>query len=338
MPIFSLSKLSARALPVLLAATIASAQAPLKVLFWGGTTTTPHNPRALRDSLASFFTANNIQIHYREAASPGWLHADSLAVYDVALLYTSDQTGTNLTATQLGALTSWVASGRVIVAFHGSTNTYLNNGAVSTGWRQLLGAQFVDHDAPNHSGTCTFTVPGHPALAGAVPLPASATAEPAASNTTTYWDEGRRHNQFASDTVVIARAQLGTSNVPWIWVRPQGQGWVYYNAGGHNFRAWNREEWRGQLLKALQWGALVKTTGIRGRAALRELLRVQGGHLLLPRGTSSVRVRDMAGRNLPARRAARDGRYDLSGLPWGVYSIEVLTRQAVFRSVYVKNP
>jgi type 1 glutamine amidotransferase len=314
------------------------AQTPIKVLFWGGTATGTHNSRALRDTLASVFTANNLEMHYREANSHSWLTADSLAAFDVALLYTTNQTGTDLSMTQLNAFVAWIASGRVAVAFHGSTNTYLNNGAVTTAWRQLLGAQFVDHDAPNHAGTPTFTQPNNPFLLGTTPLPAGATSDPGV-NSATYWDEGRRHNQYVNDTVVIARSQLATTNVPWIWVRPQGLGWVYYNASGHRGSAWTRPEFKGQLVRALQWGASIKTTGIRGKAAVDALIRAEGNQLMVPGiGAHSVRIHDLTGRNVFSGNAGGANQYDLSGLPLGVYSIEVLTRADAFHGIFVRKP
>ncbi len=306
-----------------LAATSAVAQAPIKILFWGGTATSTHNAHALRDTLAPVFAANNMTPYYRETASHSWLNADSLAQFDVALLYTTDQTGTDLSAQQLTAFTNWIAAGHVVVALHGSTNTYLNNGAVSTSWRQLLGAQFLDHDTPNNCGTISFTQPGHAALTGTTTLPPSG----AATGSPPFWDEGRRHTSFVSDTVVIARAQLGTTNAPWIWVRPQGSGWVYYNASGHNGEVWTRPEWKGQVIRALQWGNTIKTTGIRGPSALgalRSILSFQGNTLAIPFHTPyRLEISDLQGRSILSRGHATAPSQDLGFLSAGSYEVRL---------------
>lgn len=334
--------LAASAVAGLLAVTSASAQAPIKVLFWGGTTTTPHNPTAMRDSLAAFFTTNNIQISYRSAASPVWLHPDTLAQFDVMLAYTTNQNAADMTTAQINSLIAWLESGRVMVALHGTTNTYFNgNATVATAWRLLTGARFVDHDAPNHAGTCTFRQPLHGSLEGATPLPASLTADPGASSTQ-YWDEGRRHNQYVSDTIVIARAQLATTNVPWIWVRPQGQGWVYYNASGHNHLTWQRPEFRSQLLRALTWGYQMKVTGIRGREALAQFLGGPHGHIVVPsnagfRSGHSIEILDMQGRRVFHRSRSRAQSHDVNFLPAGTYGVNILSEASeAFKSLYVK--
>ena len=124
---------------VVLTSLTAFAQAPIRVLFWGGTNTATHNSRALRDTLTPVFAANNLVLNYREATSHSWLSPDSLAQYDVAFLYTTDQTGTDMSATQLSNFIAWIAAGHAAVAFHGSTNTYLNNGTLSANWGNLLG-------------------------------------------------------------------------------------------------------------------------------------------------------------------------------------------------------
>jgi type 1 glutamine amidotransferase len=331
------------ALAGLLAVSSVTAQTPIKVLLWGGPATTSHNVPAFRDSMATLFAANNMQMNYRQNTPYTWLHADSLAQWDVMLVYTTNQNAADLSTAQMTALTNWIASGRVMVAVHGTTNTFINgNSTISAAWRALTGGQFVDHDSPNHAGTCTFTVPGHPALQGTIPLPASATSEPASSDATTYWDEGRRHNQYASDTVVVARAQLGTTNAPWIWVRPQGQGWVYYNASGHNFRVWRRFEYKAQLVRALQWGHTVKTTGIRGREALAQFLGGPPGHIVVPSNTGfraghSIEILDMQGRRVFHRLNSRAASHDVSFLPAGTYGVNILSdTRETFRSLYLK--
>jgi hypothetical protein len=134
-------------------ATLAPAQTPIKVLFWGGTTTDPHHPTRLRDTLANYFPAFNIQMDYRSANVPVWLHADTLAQYDVILVYTThntSQAANDLGQARLTALTNWINSGRVMVALHGSTNTYtMGNYTFTAEWRALPARQ-EDHRHLRH--------------------------------------------------------------------------------------------------------------------------------------------------------------------------------------------
>ncbi len=324
----------------LLVGTLSIAQTPIRVLFWGGTNTATHNARALRDTLAAVFAANNMTLNYREAVTHSWLSPDSLAQYDVAFLYTTDQTGTDLSATQLSNFIAWIAAGHVAVAFHGSTNTYLNNGTLSTNWGNLLGGLFLDHGngTSDNGGAITFKQPLHASLTGTTTLPTSATA----TGGQPYWDEGRRHKNFVSDTIVLARSRMNTVDTatPWIWVRPQGKGWVYYNSSGHDGQTWHRPDWKGQVVQALKWGASVGTTGIRGRAAIKPLIDFYQGKIQVPfNEPHSVWISNMAGQKKFSWKGSYASSYDLSILPAGAYYVEVLFPQKEsFRTLYLRRP
>lgn len=292
---------------VLLLTAASFAQSPIRVLFWGGTNTATHNSRALRDTLAPVFASNNFTLNYREAASHSWLNPDSLAQYDVAFLYTTDQVGTDMSATQLSNFIAWIAAGHVAVAFHGSTNTYLNNGTLSANWGNLLGGLFLDHGngTSDNGGTITFKQPLHASLTGTTTLPTSASA----TGGTPYWDEGRRHKSFTSDTIVIARSRMNTvdTTTPWIWVRPQGRGWVYYNSSGHDGQTWHRSEFKEQVVQAIKWAATISsTTGIRGRAAIQPLIDFYQGGMQVPYNEPyTISIFNMAGQKIVSWKAFR---------------------------------
>jgi type 1 glutamine amidotransferase len=303
----------------------------IKVLFWGGGSTA-HTPKNLRDTLVAHFaplSSVNIQITYRADSTnePVWIHPDTLAQYDVLLAYTTNQDASKLGQARLNDLVAWVNSGRVIVALHGSTNTYLNNNAtVAANWRALMGGQFTDHAPDNNGGVVSLTTAGsaHASLAGTTMLPASG----AATGNAPYWDEGRRHNQFAADTVVLARSQIGTVNVPWIWVRPQGKGWVYYTASGHDGQVWKMSEFKGQIRRALEWGYAVKqaSTGVRGFAPENPFLRLDAcaGRLAVPlRATHTLEVFDLGGRRLLFEGPSTAESHDISALPAGTYGVRL---------------
>jgi type 1 glutamine amidotransferase len=313
-------------------------QTPIKVLFWGGPGGGAHNVPAFKDSILPVLTGQGMVVTYRQEQPYPWLHADSLAQYDVILAYTTNQNANQLTQGQLTALTTWISSGRVFVALHGTTNTFINNSApITAAWRALLGATYTGHGPLNTSGTVTRTTAGtaHSCLQGTTMLPASA----ANTGESPYWDEGREHINYSSDTLVLARSQTASSNFPWIWLRPQGLGWVYYNASGHDGQVWTRAEFKGQVIRALQWGASVKTTGIRGKAAIEALVRAEGHQLQVPGiGSHSLRILDMAGKSVLVRKDSRASHHDLSGLPLGVYALEVLTRTDAYRGVFVRKP
>jgi type 1 glutamine amidotransferase len=302
---------------------------PVKVLFWGGPGGGAHNVPAFRDSIVPYLAANGMTVQYRQDPPFSWIHPDSLGTYDVLLAYTTDQNASDLSTAQINTLKNWLASGRVMVALHGTTNTFINgNATVAAAWRSLTGAQFVDHGPAGgnagNSGRVAFAQPAHASLQGADTLPASA----ANSGGLPYWDEGRQHNAFASDTIVIARSYYASpaTNIPWIWVRPQGDGWVYYNASGHDGQVWTRPEFKGQVRRALQWGYEVKQsfTGLRGRIAANPFLSVRDGRLIVPfRAEHSFEVLDLAGRRLLFEGPSSAERHDVSALPAGTYGVRL---------------
>lgn len=339
--------LPARALWIILPialATAAQAQPNVKVLLWGGPATTSHNVPAFRDTITSYLTAQGMTVSYRQNTPYSWIHVDSLAQHDVLLVYTTNQNASDLSTSQIATLTNWLASGRVMVALHGTTNTFINgNTAVTNAWRALTGAQFLDHgpaSGSGNSGRVVFHQPLHASLTGADTLPTSA----ANSGGQPYWDEGRRHNasMFANDTVMIARAHYTSPSVtslPWIWVRPQGNGWVYYNASGHDHQVWTRPEFKGQVRRALVWGYEVKNGGssLRGRAAVDRLLQGEAGMLRLPGGIpGAIEIFGIDGRMLLRGSAASE--HDVSALPAGTYGVRVLPDEGKpFRARYIKE-
>ena len=304
---------------------------PVKVLLWGGPGGGAHNVPAFRDTIVPYLTGQGMTVQYRQDPPFSWIHADSLAAYDVLLVYTTDQNASDLSTTQITTLKNWLATGRVMVALHGTTNTFINNNAtVTAAWRALTGAQFVDHGpaggAAGNSGRVVFAQPVHASLQGTDTLPTSA----ANSGGLPYWDEGRTHNTYAADTVVIARSYYTSpvADIPWIWVRPQGNGWVYYNASGHDGQVWTRPEFKGQIRRALEWGYAVKqaSTGVRGfipeNPFLSARLSSRAGRLVVPfRAEHSLEVLDLAGRRLLFEGPSTAASHDVSALPAGTYGV-----------------
>lgn len=223
----------------------ARAQAPIRVLFLGGGTTS-HDPAAMRDAMVPVLERSGMQVAYR--ANESVLHADSLARFDAMFVYNAKKgsrtDGTpDLTKAQEDALYAWVEAGHGVVAAHGATSSYLENPR----WAELLGASYTEHG--DDLAAIAIVEPGHPSQAGVKPP--------------TAWDEGRLHRLLKQDLTILATANAGKT--PWTWVRPQGKGWVYYTCSGHDNRVWSDPEYQKQLVQALLWAY----AATRGPTALR---------------------------------------------------------------------
>lgn len=333
------------ALVLALGAAPAAAQSDARVIFWGGPATTSHDVPAFRDTIVPYLESRGMTVTYRQDPPYTWLHPDSLGRWDVMLTYTTNQNAEDLTRAQLDALTAWLDSGRVMVALHGTTNTFFNNDdAIRDDWAALTGARFQNHgpaDGNGNAGRIEFSAPVHASLQGTDTLPTSA----ANSGGQPYWDEGRMHNTFAADTIVIARAHYTSPSVtslPWIWIREQGEGFVYYNASGHNGETWGRPEFKGQVARALEWGHELNVTGLRGRAAVERLLAPGvPGRIVVPFASAaghSIEVLDLQGRRVYHRKDSRAASHDVSFLPAGTYGVRILSGNREAAGRYVLRP
>lgn len=236
-------------------------QAQNRVLFLGGGgATSTHNAEAMGAVMMPLMRSQGMTVDYK--TNEGILHPDSLKVYDILFLYNSKKgsggTGADkspdLTAAQEDALLAWVNAGHAVIAAHSATSSYLSNPK----YAQLLGAEYLAHGEDLQS--IRVTAPNHPAMLGV-------SAPPSAANST-YWDEGRTHRFLQKDTVILAVSN--SNGNPWTWVRPQGQGWVYYTSSGHDARCWNDANFQKQILQALKWGlslspVVVHRLGSRGK-------------------------------------------------------------------------
>jgi uncharacterized protein len=222
-----------------------SAQAKIKVLFLGGGTTN-HDPAAMKDAMKPVLEKNGMLVDYK--TNENVLQVDSLGRYDVMIIYNAKKGsktdgGPDLTAAQEDALYAWVRAGHTVIGVHCANSSYLANPR----YLQLFGAEYTVHGDDQAYKYITIVNPGHPAMQGVSPPPAT--------GDNAYWDEGRESRFTKIDTVILARAKANGKTEPWTWVRPEGKGWVYYTSSGHDIRCWSDLNFQNQLVQALTWGA-----------------------------------------------------------------------------------
>jgi uncharacterized protein len=279
-PLSGLSRyLSIALLGIALVGTKSFSQIKTKVLWLGGGSTS-HNPLTFANMATPIFAKSNLVVDYRTNESI--LNADSLKRYDVLFIYNAKKgmasDGTpDLTTAQEDALYSWVRAGHVIVGVHSANSSYLANPK----YQDLFGGPYTVHGDTGAYKHISIVNPTHPALKGVLAPPATGNAD--------YWDEGREIKITKKDTVILARATTASgAQEPWTWVRPEGQGWVYYTSSGHDERSWSDANFQNQLIQALKWGASFQSVTLLNHESRFSSFRIRDGKVRL--GVNSILV------------------------------------------------
>ncbi|GIX04000.1 MAG: hypothetical protein KatS3mg113_1006 [Planctomycetaceae bacterium] len=208
-----------------------AAEPELKLLFLGDRG--PHRPQERFAQLAPVLEPRGILLQYTD--DPSVLSHDTLHSFDGLIIYANHDT---ITPDQEQALLQFVARGKGFVALHCASYCFRNSAA----YIELVGAQFQRH------GGQVFRVENvqdHPILQGFGGFES--------------WDETYIHtrHQEAGRTVLQIRRQgdqaPGRDAEPWTWVKPYGQGRVFYTAWGHDHRTWGHPGFHNLVERGIRW-------------------------------------------------------------------------------------
>ncbi len=229
-----LTKAAALAAAFLLIAPFAVlAQAPpadrLAVLFLGDEG--HHVPYDRAKDLLPVLAVNGIDMFYSD--DPGDPDPGVLDDYHALIFYNNQPA---ISHQQLAALLGFLENGGGLVVLHSASAAFQN----SEEYIKVVGGAFKSH------GTDTFSTvrlePGHPAM---MDVPAFESFDETYVHT--------KHNPV-NRTVLEVRRDDGHDE-PWTWVRPYGEGRVYYTAWGHDDRTWSTEGFQRQVVQATRWVA-----------------------------------------------------------------------------------
>ncbi|MCX8229772.1 MAG: ThuA domain-containing protein [Planctomycetota bacterium] len=166
-----------------------------------------------------------------------------LRSFDCVLMYANQPQHEKVPEDFFNALSGFVKDGGGFVALHCTSGCFMQ----SQKWLEFVGARFVSHGAEIFQQT--LIEPNHPILRGWENFES--------------WDETYVQSHFDGDRTVLALRD----EEPWMWVRNEGQGRVFYCASGHDERTWREPAFLDLLTRAVDWAS--GETAAAKRAALK---------------------------------------------------------------------
>jgi len=202
----------------------------LEVLFFGAPTANGphHDPITRYRVLKKGLGTEGINLTYLEDPAVVF-SAATLDRYDALLMYGNWNQHEPMPGEQLEALLGYVRKGGGFVPVHCASACY----GGSPEFVRLVGARFQSHGGEEFQ--VRNVQPNHPILRGLEGYKA--------------WDETYVHDQQADDREVL---QVRDKE-PWTWTRREGEGRVFYTAGGHDHRVWDLPEFHALLRNGIYW-------------------------------------------------------------------------------------
>lgn len=203
----------------------------IQVLFLGDDRL--HNPFLRAKEILPVLANNGIDMVY--SADPSVLSTESLNRFHTLIFFNNQPM---ITPDQLSALLGFIENGGGLVALHSASAAFQN----SEEYIRLVGASFRNHGMEVFSPVTVASNAGHAALMGVTAFE---------SEDETYFHS--KHNPVHRTVLQVRRHAEGEE--PWTWVKPYGDGRVFYTASGHDERTWGTEGFQQLVVQATKWTA-----------------------------------------------------------------------------------
>lgn len=185
----------------------------------------------------------------------GKITADLLKNVDVVQFYTSGNLFENgndgnppMTKKQARALLNWIRNGGAFVGVHPATDTFKNwteNGKKP--YIDMIGGRFVGHDSGGKSGV--MTVKSHPIT--------SHLDQRWAFTDEYYFFDATTNNRKPLTILQTKKSEAGKlkKRDPYMntWIKPYGNGRVFYTALGHRKDVWTNERFQKLVYNGIRW-------------------------------------------------------------------------------------
>jgi uncharacterized protein len=181
----------------------------LEILFLGHKNNRGHNSERLADVLTKEYFKDGINITF--TSEPNDLNEENLNKYDGLIVYANHD---SISPSQEKALLGFVRSGKGFIPLHSASWCFRNSSEVV----EMIGGQFKSHKYDSFA--CVITQPDNPVMKN---VPAFVTK-----------DETYVHDKISKNIQVLSERVEGDHHEPYTWIRPYGQGRVFYTAYGHD--------------------------------------------------------------------------------------------------------
>ena len=199
----------------------------LEILFLGHKSL-HHNSEMLADIFTKEYFKSGINITYTTELND--LNENNLEKFDGLIVYANYDT---LGASQEKALLQFVRSGKGFIPLHSASFCFRNSPEVV----EMIGGQFKSHKYD--SFPTVILKPDHPILKGI------------SSFVTT--DETYIHDKISKNIEVLTERVEGNLHEPYTWVRPYGEGRVFYTAYGHDENTFNNQGFLDLVRNGILW-------------------------------------------------------------------------------------
>ncbi|HEY5968496.1 MAG TPA: PVC-type heme-binding CxxCH protein [Chitinophagaceae bacterium] len=207
---------------------LASPSRRLEILFLGHKNNQSHNSEKLASIFSKEYFKGGINISF--TTNPDDLNEGNLSNYDGLILYANHDT---ISKSQEKALLDFVRGGKGFIPLHCGSFCFRNSPEVV----EMIGGQFKSHRYD--SFPAVILKPKHPVMQGITSF--------------TTLDETYVHSKISKEIEVLTERVEGDHHEPYTWVRPYGQGRVFYTAYGHNDNTFNNQGFLDLVRNGILW-------------------------------------------------------------------------------------
>ena len=200
----------------------------LEILFLGHKNNRSHNSERLADIFTKEYFKNGLNISF--TSDPNDLNEKNLENYDGLIVYANHDT---ISASQEKALLNFVRGGKGFIPLHSASFCFRNSPEVV----EMIGGQFKSHKYD--SFPAVITKPDHPVMKGI--------------NSFVTKDETYVHDKISKNIEVLSERVEGSHHEPYTWVRPYGEGRVFYTAYGHDENSFTNQGFLDLVLNGILW-------------------------------------------------------------------------------------